>query len=96
MIQLTNSRGGQPVDFDWIWRHRYSRQGYRARTALSRSFVSTAFFSVLKLRLPSNAAITQVFENWISTEGLARKYLKINGRWQDHMLYAAIDDNQRS
>ncbi|RMF06486.1 MAG: 30S ribosomal protein S5 alanine N-acetyltransferase, partial [Alphaproteobacteria bacterium] len=25
--------------------------------------------------------------------GLARRYLKINGRWQDHLLYALLEDD---
>jgi len=25
-------------------------------------------------------------------EGLARKYLKINGRWEDHLLTSLIND----
>ncbi len=29
-------------------------------------------------------------------EGLARRYLKINGAWQDHYLYAAIAEDWRS
>ncbi|MEM7301846.1 MAG: GNAT family protein [Pseudomonadota bacterium] len=28
-------------------------------------------------------------------EGLARKYLKINGQWQDHILYALLRDDPR-
>lgn len=44
--------------------------------------------------LPSNEGSIRVLEaNGFIREGLARRYLKINGVWQDHLLYArAIDD----
>jgi ribosomal-protein-alanine N-acetyltransferase len=28
-------------------------------------------------------------------EGLARRYLRINGIWQDHLLYALLDADAR-
>ena len=28
-----------------------------------------------------------------SEEGYARQYLKINGRWQDHLLFALLDND---
>lgn len=47
--------------------------------------------------LPSNAASIKVLErNQFQREGLARRYLKIAGRWQDHFLYALLCDDPRS
>jgi ribosomal-protein-alanine N-acetyltransferase len=28
-------------------------------------------------------------------EGLARRYLKINGAWQDHITFALVEDDVR-
>jgi ribosomal-protein-alanine N-acetyltransferase len=41
--------------------------------------------------LPSNAASIAVLQrNGFQREGLAREYLKINGVWQDHVLFALL------
>ena len=44
--------------------------------------------------LPTNAASIRVLEhNAFAQEGVARRYLKINGSWQDHVLFARIVDD---
>ncbi len=46
--------------------------------------------------LPSNASSIKVLEkNRFCQEGLAKKYLKINGVWQDHILFALLRDDWR-
>ena len=46
--------------------------------------------------MPSNTASIRVLEkNGFQREGLARRYLKINGVWQDHLLYATLADDPR-
>lgn len=46
--------------------------------------------------LPGNASSIKVLEkNHFCQEGLAKKYLKINGVWQDHILYALLRDDWR-
>jgi ribosomal-protein-alanine N-acetyltransferase len=46
--------------------------------------------------LPHNAASSRVLEKiGFRREGLARHYLKINGVWQDHDLYALLQDDKR-
>lgn len=46
--------------------------------------------------LPTNVASIRVLEKvGFTREGLARQYLKINGRWQDHFLYALLKDDPR-
>jgi ribosomal-protein-alanine N-acetyltransferase len=43
---------------------------------------------------PDNGASMRVLERCgFQAEGHARKYLKINGNWQDHILYAFIADD---
>jgi ribosomal-protein-alanine N-acetyltransferase len=78
---------------------RYAGRGYM--TAAVRAAVPFVF-DTLKLHrleaacLPSNAASIRVLEkNGFQREGLARSYLKINGSWQDHLLFALIEDDWR-
>ena len=43
--------------------------------------------------LPNNTASIQLLENaGFKKEGLARRYLRINGVWQDHILFAILED----
>lgn len=67
------------------------RKGY-ARAALSR--VATFAFEELRLHrleaacMPSNAASLRTLESVrFRREGIARGYLKINNRWEDHVLF---------
>jgi len=99
---LTNARRGvsQSISIGYWVGAPYSRQGYMGaalRILVPFVFDSLGFHRLEAACLPSNAASRKLLENCgFQHEGLARKYLKINGRWQDHLLYAAIDDNQRS
>ena len=44
--------------------------------------------------LPQNEGSIRVLEgNGFQQEGLARRFLKINGVWQDHLLYARLIDD---
>ena len=59
-------------------------------------------FSTLRLNrleaacLPTNAASQRVLEKaGFTREGRARRYLKINGQWQDHDLFALLQDDPR-
>lgn len=46
--------------------------------------------------LPTNTASKRVLEKTgFKREGLARRYLKINGQWQDHDLFALLHDDPR-
>ena len=47
--------------------------------------------------LPQNAASVALLQNnGFTQEGLARKYLRINGDWQDHLLFALLEDEYYS
>ena len=47
--------------------------------------------------LPTNTASIRLLEkSGFTQEGYARRYLCINGAWQDHLLYAMVHDDPRS
>lgn len=76
----------------------YAHQGYM-RAALS--VLLPYAFDVLRLHrieaacLPHNQASIRVLEHsGFRQEGLARRYLRINGVWQDHLLYALIEEDR--
>ena len=44
--------------------------------------------------LPHNKASRRLLEKMgFQEEGLARRYLRINGSWQDHVVYALLRDD---
>ena len=46
--------------------------------------------------IPTNAASVRVLEKCgFTREGLARRYLCINGAWQDHLLFGLLNDDFR-
>jgi len=46
--------------------------------------------------LPSNAASARLLQKLgFTREGLARRYLRINRQWQDHLLFALLSDDPR-
>lgn len=46
--------------------------------------------------LPTNVASIRLLEKaGFTREGFARRYLRINGIWQDHVLYAMLHDDPR-
>jgi ribosomal-protein-alanine N-acetyltransferase len=78
---------------------KFARQGYM--TAAVRAVVPFVFDSLELHRLeaaclPTNAASIKLLEKTgFKREGLARRYLRINGVWQDHLLYALLDGDPR-
>jgi ribosomal-protein-alanine N-acetyltransferase len=78
---------------------KYARQGYM--TAAVRAVIPFVFDSLELHRLeaaclPTNTASIKLLEKTgFQREGLARRYLKINGVWQDHLLYALLDTDIR-
>jgi len=80
----------------WVGQH-YARQGF-ARASVS---AATKFcFETLGLHRieagvqPDNAASIKVLEAMgFQREGTARGYLKINGKWEDHDIWAKISSD---
>src|SRR5665213_120291 len=78
----------------------YAGKGFM--TAAVRSVVTFAFDSLHLNRvdaacLPHNAASIRLLEKvGFQREGYARKYLCIDGRWQDHLLFGLLRDDPRS
>ena len=75
----------------------FARQGFM--TAGVRAFVPFAFDTLRLHRLeaaciPSNQASVGLLEKTgFKREGYAREYLCINGVWQDHLLYARLQND---
>ncbi|MEK1891548.1 MAG: GNAT family protein, partial [Phyllobacterium sp.] len=47
--------------------------------------------------IPGNERSIRLLEKaGFQREGLLRSYLKINGMWQDHLLFALIEDDVRA
>ena len=69
-------------------------QGYMSEAVniiLQHSFGKWKFNRVQAATLHDNHASIKVLEkNGFEREGEARRYLKINGKWQDHVLFAKI------
>jgi ribosomal-protein-alanine N-acetyltransferase len=99
---LTNARRGvsQSISIGYWIGAPYARQGYMTaalKALVPFVFENLGFHRLEAACLPSNAASRTLLERCgFRHEGLARKYLRINGQWQDHLLYAAIDEHLRS
>jgi ribosomal-protein-alanine N-acetyltransferase len=75
---------------------------FAGRGYMSRAVRAAAHFTFGSLRLhrleaaclPNNLASIRVLETCgFLKEGYARSYLRISGRWQDHLLYALIESD---
>lgn len=63
-------------------------------TLVRYAFDRLAFHRIEAACLPTNTASRRVLTKaGFTAEGTARKYLKINGEWQDHLLFAIIDSD---
>jgi ribosomal-protein-alanine N-acetyltransferase len=96
-IQLSNIRQGiaqsaATIGY-WIGR-KFAGQGLMtdAVTAVViHGFGRMGFHRIEAACLPSNTASRRVLTKCgFTAEGTARKYLRINGEWQDHLLFAVI------
>jgi [ribosomal protein S5]-alanine N-acetyltransferase len=74
------------------------RRGYMTEAVAA---VTTFAFDELRLHrieaatMPNNTLSIRVLErNGFKREGIARRLLKINGRWEDHVLHALVADEQ--
>jgi [ribosomal protein S5]-alanine N-acetyltransferase len=78
----------------------YARRGYMTKGVRA---ITWFVFDVLRLHrleaacLPSNKASAALLtRTGFQYEGLARRYLKINGAWQDHWLFALLAEDTAS
>ena len=98
-ISLSNVRRGvtQAAQLGYWLGLPHVRQGHMADAVAA--IVPYAFFGLRLHRLeaatlPTNSASIRVLErNGFLREGYARRYLKIDGEWQDHILFALIAED---
>jgi len=95
--QLSNIRQGiaqSAATLGYWMGKKFAGQGLMtdAVVALTRhAFERMGFHRIEAACLPSNDASRRVLmKAGFTAEGTARKYLKINGQWQDHLLFAII------
>ncbi len=98
-LTLSNVRRGvsQSASLGYWLGQPHVRQGHMTeavRVLLSHSFDDLRLHRVEAACLPHNTASIRVLErNQFSYEGIARRYLKINGNWQNHVVYAKLVDD---
>jgi ribosomal-protein-alanine N-acetyltransferase len=67
------------------------------RASLPFAFVTLGLHRLEAACLPHNHASARVLHKaGFKREGTARRYLKINGSWQDHDLFALLQDDARA
>lgn len=100
-ITLGNIRHGvaQSGHIGYWLGERFAGHGYMAEAL---DLLAVYAFETLKLHrieaacIPANSRSIRVLEKaGFRREGLLRSYLRINGSWQDHYLYALIEDDRR-
>lgn len=78
----------------------FARRGYMTdamRAVLAFAFDMLALNRVEAACLPANAASRALLARCgFTQEGLARKYLRINGVWQDHLTFAILREDWRA
>ena len=83
----------------WIG-ERYARRGHMAdavETATAYAFGPLALHRLEAACLPANEASRRLLEGrGFRLEGLARDYLKIDGAWRDHLLFALLKEEWRA
>jgi len=98
-VTVSNIRRGvaQACSLGYWAGKRYARQGY---TSAAVKALFPFVFKTLKLHrleaacIPTNEPSKNLLLGaGFSQEGYARKYLKINGEWQDHLLFALVEDD---
>jgi len=93
---LTNIRRGvaQACSLGYWVGEPHQRSGYildAARTVVRHAFETLNLHRVEAACVPSNAPSRALLEKLgFREEGLARAYLKINGAWRDHVLFAIV------
>ncbi|MEO1200500.1 MAG: GNAT family protein [Pseudomonadota bacterium] len=100
-LTLGNIRRGvtQAASLGYWVGERHARKGVMSRAvplALNFAFDHLRLNRVEAACLPFNAASIALLEkSGFHREGYARRYLCINGEWQDHLLYGLVHDDPR-
>lgn len=95
-ITLSNVRRGsaQTASLGYWMGANYAGRGYMraaVETLIPVAFGGLRLHRLEAATMPRNAASVRVLEaSGFEREGLARAYLKINGRWEDHLLYSRL------
>ncbi len=95
--QLSNVRQGvaqSAATLGYWMGKKFAGQGLMSdavATLVRHAFDRLGFHRIEAACLPANTASRRVLtKSGFTAEGTARKYLKINGEWQDHLLFAII------
>ena len=100
-ITLDNiRRGPSQVGTIGYWvGQQYARQGFMSEAIIAmvaHAFGALDLSRVESACLPDNVASRGVLEKaGFKYEGVAQSYIQINGRWRNHVLYAALRGDQR-
>lgn len=100
-LSITNVRRGvaQIASVGYWIGENYARQGYMTEAlaaAADYGFGQLTLHRIEAACLPKNEASRGLLEKvGFRQEGQAREYLKINGRWEDHLLFALLTDDMR-
>ena len=82
----------------WIG-ERFARQGYMhsaVRALIPFIFATLGLHRIEAACLPSNEPSKNLLQKTgFRQEGVAKGYLQINGEWQDHVLFALLEDEAR-
>lgn len=101
-VTLSNVRRGvaQGASLGYWVGEPFARQGYMTeglRAVLDFAFDRLALHRIEAACLPGNRASQGLLlKAGFKEEGYSRQYLRINGRWQDHRLFAVLQDDPRS
>jgi ribosomal-protein-alanine N-acetyltransferase len=75
----------------------YAARGYMSkavRAAIGFAFATLRLHRIEAACLPTNQASIRLLEGaGFRREGFARAYLRINGTWQDHVLYGLLESD---
>lgn len=99
-ITIGNIRRGvaQSCQIGYWMGEAYAGRGYMVdalKLVIPYAFDELRLHRIEAACIPSNARSVRVLEKaGFAREGLARSYLRINGVWQDHFLYALVADDR--
>lgn len=100
-ITIGNIRYGvsQSAQIGYWMGERYAGKGHMQdamRALTDHAFATMRLHRIEAACIPTNSRSIHVLEKaGFKREGLLRSYLRINGEWQDHVLYSLIADEHR-